>query len=71
MASETNGINALENHAPPLPSLPAKSYDPSTLALHADNVLNSGSDVAPAFHVSSTFRYALNPDELIPAQDLK
>ncbi|KAL9127534.1 MAG: hypothetical protein Q9217_003602 [Psora testacea] len=71
MRSDTNGINAIENHAPPRSYLPPKRFDPATLAVHADNVLNVGSDVAPALHVSSTFRYASDPDELVATQDLK
>ncbi|KAF2454722.1 hypothetical protein BDY21DRAFT_352562 [Lineolata rhizophorae] len=38
----------------------------STLAIHADDEINTYNDVAPALHVSTTFRYASNPDELEP-----
>lgn len=41
-----------------------RGYDPATLAIHADDGLNSATDVAPALHVSTTFRYdnaKLNP----------
>ena len=38
----------------------------SSQAIHADDFLNSGSDVAPALHVSTTFRYNANPDLLVP-----
>jgi hypothetical protein len=41
-----------------------QAYKPDTLAIHADDRLNSYTDVAPALHVSTTFRYDnanLNP----------
>lgn len=38
----------------------------STRALHADDVLNVVTDVAPPLHLSTTFRYSDNPDELVP-----
>lgn len=43
---------------------------PATLALHADDVLNNVTDVAPPIHLSTTFRYSDNPDELTPIADL-
>lgn len=46
-----------------------ENFEPSTRAIHADDVLNSSTDVAPAMHVSTTFRYSENPDELHPADD--
>jgi len=42
------------------------SYSASTLAVHGDDALNSTEDVAPAMHVSTTFRYTSNPDKLVP-----
>ncbi|KAI0136424.1 Cys/Met metabolism PLP-dependent enzyme-domain-containing protein [Xylariales sp. AK1849] len=36
----------------------------STQTIHADDFLNSHQDVAPPMHVSTTFRYSRNPDEL-------
>ncbi|KAL9102346.1 MAG: hypothetical protein Q9163_002496 [Psora crenata] len=71
MATDTNGIGVIEHVAPPQCYNPPNRYDSSTLAVHADDILNEGSDVAPAFHVSSTFRYATNPNELVTARDLK
>lgn len=38
----------------------------SSLAIHADDSLNSGTDVAPPLHVSTTYRYSHNPDDLQP-----
>ena len=51
---ESNGANGAQAHA----------YQPSTLAVHADDKLNTHTDVAPAIHVSTTYRYDntdLNP----------
>ena len=41
----------------------------STRSLHADGALNVVADVAAPLHVSTTFRYPDNPDELVPAAD--
>ncbi|KAJ9095387.1 hypothetical protein QFC20_006668 [Naganishia adeliensis] len=49
----------------------------STLTVHGDDDVNKipsalqqeVSDVAPALHVSTTFRYSRNPDELVEAKD--
>lgn len=64
------------------PSLTAKL---STLTVHGDDDVNkipSGggvgegqggrevADVAPALHVSTTFRYARDPEELVEAKDV-
>ncbi|KAL8907766.1 MAG: hypothetical protein Q9171_005724 [Xanthocarpia ochracea] len=40
-----------------------------TQAIHADDGLNVTSDVAPPLHVSTTFRYADDPKDLVPAAD--
>lgn len=45
------------------------SHHPATLALHADDDLNVVADVAPPFHLSTTFRYSNNPDNLEPWSD--
>jgi hypothetical protein len=36
----------------------------SSKTVHADDFLNNGQDVAPALHVSTTYRYNKNPDKL-------
>jgi len=41
----------------------------STRSLHADDVLNLVSDVAPPLHVATTFRYPRDPAVLVPAAD--
>jgi cystathionine gamma-synthase len=44
------------------------AFSPSTLAIHADDVLNSeeNTDVAPALHVSTTYRYTSDLSKLKP-----
>ena len=41
----------------------------STRALHSDDHWNRTPDVAPPIHLSTTFRYSSNPDDLVPAAD--
>jgi len=43
----------------------------ATLAIHADDFLNGPdtTDVAPALHVSTTFRYTADLDSLVPIAD--
>ncbi|KAI9729315.1 MAG: hypothetical protein M1834_006986 [Cirrosporium novae-zelandiae] len=38
----------------------------ATQALHADEAIKDVPDVAPPIHVSTTFRYPENPEELVP-----
>ncbi len=42
------------------------NLEPATLALHADDPLNTVEDVAPPIHVSTTFRYPKDPERLRP-----
>lgn len=59
-----------KDETPAIPAAPRHPiYSPSTLAVHADDAVNSTTDVAPAMHVSTTFRYSSNPDELRPTND--
>lgn len=39
-------------------------------SVHADDYTNSHTAVAPPMHVSTTFRYAENPDELVAWSDV-
>ena len=41
-------------------------YSASTLAVHGDDPLNDSTDVAPAMHVSTTYRYSEDPEKLVP-----
>lgn len=45
----------------------SREYAPDTLAVHADDVMNSYTDVAPALHVSTTYRY--DNSRLVPISD--
>ncbi|KAF2144010.1 uncharacterized protein K452DRAFT_285215 [Aplosporella prunicola CBS 121167] len=44
-------------------------YAPETVAIHGDSWLNKSADVAPAMHVSTTFRYPHDPEQLTPWED--
>ncbi|KAJ5481121.1 trans-sulfuration enzyme [Penicillium diatomitis] len=48
----------------------AQSTGTSTRSLHADDVLNVVTDVAPPMHLSTTFRYTANPSALVPWANL-
>lgn len=52
-----------------LPNLSLQNVEPATLALHADDHLNSIQDVAPPIHVSTTFRYPRDPEGLRPVHE--
>ena len=41
-----------------------EKYSPATLSVHGDDPLNVISDVAPPLHVSTTFRYSRDPNQL-------
>ena len=76
--SETNGVQHIDaddqskTTFPQAQSEAAAAVDshylanvsPSTLAIHADDSLNIVTDVAPPVHVSTTFRYPRDPDQL-------
>lgn len=51
---------------PPTTSQPKLPYHPTTLSIHADDPLNTSTDVAPPLHVSTTFRYTSDPTQLRP-----
>lgn len=46
-----------------------RTFSLATQAIHADDHLSHGTDVAPALHVSTTFRYTSKPEDLVPAKD--
>ncbi|KAJ5676855.1 uncharacterized protein N7477_002488 [Penicillium maclennaniae] len=48
---------------------PLENSHPATQALHADDRLNLVTDVAPPIHLSTTFRYSHDPNELVPSED--
>jgi cystathionine gamma-synthase len=45
------------------------NYSADTLAVHADDYLNTHTDVAPALHVSTTYRYSNDAETLAPVGD--
>lgn len=51
-------------------SIENPTLSPTSQALHADDHLNSTSDIAPPLHVSTNFHYPTDPDDLIPVRDL-
>ncbi|RMD39210.1 hypothetical protein DV735_g5919, partial [Chaetothyriales sp. CBS 134920] len=63
----SNGdFNGDDEHHHKLSGLTLATISPSTLAVHADDVVNVVSDVAPPIHVSTTFRYPRDPAKLVP-----
>ena len=52
------------------PAAHVQGLEPATQALHADDYLNLQPDVSPAMHVSTTFRYAKKPEDLVRAREL-
>ncbi|KAF7588347.1 hypothetical protein BBP40_005875 [Aspergillus hancockii] len=48
---------------------PSNDTHRSTRALHADDLLNLVTDVAPPIHLSTTFRFPGNPNDLLPSVD--
>jgi hypothetical protein len=70
MSTEAPGLNGSQNvEDHPLDARLA-SLSLSSKTIHADDFLNKGQDVAPPLHVSTTFRYSKNPDDLVPAAEL-
>ncbi|KAJ9294360.1 hypothetical protein DTO271G3_6935 [Paecilomyces variotii] len=52
-----------------MPPANNSSAHPATRALHADDPLNQVTDVAPPIHLSTTYRYPNEPEDLIPSTD--
>jgi hypothetical protein len=69
-ALSTNGTNGMQYPKDHIPSQGISSLSLSSQAIHADDFLNVNQDIAPALHVSTTFRYTSNPDELVPYHQL-
>ncbi|KAI7191643.1 cystathionine beta-lyase [Hortaea werneckii] len=68
MAEANGNPNTAKLTVPQPPGTPRNSI--ATRSVHADDPINSYTDVAPALHVSSTFRYPHDPDQLHPTDDL-
>jgi hypothetical protein len=66
-----NGIAKDLNRKDQTPNQKLAALSLSSQTIHADDFLNTGiQDVAPALHVSTTFRYSSNPTELVPAAQI-
>lgn len=52
-----------------IPQEELQDYSLATRGVHADDVMNTYSDVAPALHVATTFRYTDDLDKLKPIDD--
>jgi hypothetical protein len=61
--NEVNSILEQDGHTT---SGSVASLSLSSQCIHADDFLNDTQDVAPAVHVSTTFRYHRNPESLVP-----
>lgn len=70
-SSLSPGVETVVHSSKPTLSPETSIRHPSTVAIHADDQLNRSTDVSPALHVSTTFRYASNPNDLVPAKDVK
>jgi hypothetical protein len=58
-------VNGADHHVRPESRRASlKHHDPATAALHADDPLNVVDDVAPPMHVSTTYRYPIDPEAL-------
>lgn len=66
-----NGTNGTQHQRDDalLPGMSGLSL--SSQAIHADDFLNVNQDVAPALHVSTTFRYSKIPDKLVPSHQIE
>lgn len=60
---ETNGKEPAKQDATALASR-LQHLSLSAQTIHADDFLNTHSAVAPPMHLSTTFRYSENPDDL-------
>jgi hypothetical protein len=64
MATSTPFVNGHENAEDYSPDPGLANLSLSSKTVHADDCLNKGRDVAPPLHVSTTFRYNSDPDQL-------
>ncbi|KAL3424872.1 Cys/Met metabolism PLP-dependent enzyme [Phlyctema vagabunda] len=64
MAALNSQNNNKEDHDPKSAHGLASGLSLASLTVHADDYLNSGVDVAPPMHVSTTFRYPRDPESL-------
>ena len=69
MSTKAPGLNGHQNHEDHHLDTKLGKLSLSSKTIHADDFLNIGQDVAPALHVSTTFRYTNNPDALVPVAE--
>jgi hypothetical protein len=62
----TSASNGIQEHQDHISAQEMSGLSLSSQAIHADDFLLVNQDVAPALHVSTTFRYSGNPDALVP-----
>lgn len=78
-AAQSELVDGMAHRHPPPVSTNGPSFESpatrlqhlslSAQTIHADDYLNSHQAVAPPMHVSTTFRYSSNPDELRAADE--
>ncbi|KAH8657630.1 pyridoxal phosphate-dependent transferase [Tricladium varicosporioides] len=64
MATSAPHVNGAQDLKDDTPSPHFADLSLSSKTVHADDFLNKGQDVAPPLHVSTTFRYNKDPDQL-------
>lgn len=69
MATSQPGLNGQQDLQDHTPDQGLSALSLSSQTVHADDFLNKGQDVAPPLHVSTTFRYSNNPDDLVPVSE--
>lgn len=65
-AGSNNAARVLEEGPGRLVSAFDRELSLSSRSIHADDYINTHRAVAPPMHVSTTFRYSRNPDEMVP-----
>lgn len=63
---DTDAVRVLEDGPGQLASVFNRELSLASRSIHADDYINTHRAVAPPMHVSTTFRYARDPDELVP-----
>ncbi|MCJ1313715.1 hypothetical protein MMC25_007395 [Agyrium rufum] len=71
MDPSSNGILSIQGDSTTPPKKSNFSYSLQTLSVHADDPLNVIPDVSPPIHVSTTFRYSDDPEQLVPVADIQ
>ncbi|ESZ90126.1 putative Uncharacterized trans-sulfuration enzyme [Sclerotinia borealis F-4128] len=70
MATSQPGLNGQQDIKDHTSDPALSSLSLSSKTIHADDFLNESQDVAPPLHVSTTFRYSNNPDDLVALSDV-